>query len=123
VGGLGLVGGRERTVCRADQLPGRRLGHQRDDRTALAFRETWLAPGTGAVAQPLYPIRIEAGDPLAHRLGMAAHLSRNRWRAPPGPTADDHAGALDPVRRGVATGRQFANLARFGRVAGRSGLE
>lgn len=91
-------------------------GDQRDDGAALGFRQPRLPPGTGAIAQPIEPHSVEADDPLAHRLRMAAQLGGNGDRAHTIPATHDHLRAANPVTRRMATPGELPNLAFLRRI-------
>ena len=104
--------------------PAGRLGAgQGDDPAAIMLGEAPRPAGSWPVAEPVDALGVEPVQPLPHRLRVATQLGGDLGGARPVPAVGDHAGALDPVARGVAAGGELADLAFLVGILWGAGVE
>lgn len=108
----GSVGrGSDHPVPVPDQTARRLTPRQGDQAAALVLAEAAGAAGTGPVTEPVEPLGVEAGEPLAHRLGMTPQGGGDHSGALPVPTAHNHLRPPDPVTRRVPAPSQLPDVA------------
>jgi hypothetical protein len=108
------------SVARAISL-GRVAGGQGDDAATLQLPKPRRPPGAGQIAQPIDAAGIEAVQPAVDRARMAVQRLGDLADLGAVPAQGDDAGALQPTRRCVAGGGEFADAALLGGVGGWSG--
>lgn len=111
MGFLLLIRGLQLAASVTDQPPGRIGRDQRDNPGAFGFGEAGLSSGTRAVAEPVYPLGVEAVDAFAHGLRMASEFGGDPRGAQAPPAEQDHSGAQYPVRRGMSAVGELSELA------------
>ena len=97
--------------------------HQAEDHPALRLAQPWLPPRAGPIAEPVEPLGVEAEQPLAHRLRMAAQLVGDGGGPEPVPTAHDHPRAADPVTGGMPAPGQLPNATFLRSIERRAGAQ
>jgi hypothetical protein len=117
------VGGDKGPLGLAHDRTGRRALGQRDDLAALRFGQARFTPRAQPIPETLEPFCIEAHNPLAHGLRMAAQFVGDRRGSPSVPTVDNHPRPEDPIAGRVPALGEPTNLAFFRVIAGSPGTK
>jgi hypothetical protein len=118
-----LIEGFELSTTAAYQTPWRLCSGQSDDPRAFQLREAWLASGSGAISESIYPFGVEAMEASAHGLGVAAKLLSYPGGAQPLPAQRDDPGSEYPVCGSVAAAGKLADLPLFFGIFGLAGVQ